>query len=51
MSKPIIQVENLSKQYRIGAREERQDTFLEAISLKVTIVLEVLFQNSKVGFK
>jgi lipopolysaccharide transport system ATP-binding protein len=31
MSKPIIQVENLSKQYRIGAREASYDTFREPL--------------------
>lgn len=32
MSKPIIEVENLSKQYRIGAREEPYGTLRESIT-------------------
>jgi hypothetical protein len=32
MSKPIIQVENLSKEYRIGEREASYDTFRESLT-------------------
>jgi len=35
MSKPIIQVENLSKQYRIGASEAAYGTFRESLSAAV----------------
>lgn len=28
MSKPVIQVSNLSKRYRIGKKEKRADTFM-----------------------
>ena len=31
MSETIIQVENLSKRYRIGAKEEGYNTFCEAV--------------------
>jgi lipopolysaccharide transport system ATP-binding protein len=32
MSEPIIQVQNLSKQYRIGAREAAYSTFRESLT-------------------
>jgi lipopolysaccharide transport system ATP-binding protein len=45
MSKPIIQVENLSKQYSIGAREASYDTVRESIVGAVKAPFQRLGRN------
>ena len=45
MSKPIIQVENLSKQYRIGAREEAYSTFRESLTGAIKAPFQRLRRN------
>jgi ABC-type polysaccharide/polyol phosphate transport system ATPase subunit len=43
--KPIIKVEGLSKQYRIGARKERNDTLRDTIIGAVRAPLNVFRRN------
>jgi lipopolysaccharide transport system ATP-binding protein len=45
MSKPIIQVQNLSKQYRIGAREEAYATFRESLAGAIQAPFKRLRRN------
>lgn len=45
MSKPIIKVENLSKQYRIGAREAGYGTFRESLAGAIKAPLQRLRRN------
>jgi len=45
MSKPIIQVEGLSKQYRLGAREEAYSTFRETLTGAIRAPFQRLGRN------
>ena len=47
MSKPIIKVENLSKQYRIGARADVYGTFRESLTGAMKAPLKRLRRNGK----